>query len=95
MNRLKLNAKKDIITDGEKSILTTRLNRATTELSNLLGAAYDIRVIADYEPEIPIEEYGAKLVLRQHKLTTASGWAGRASAHCKDIRSVWRDSGLV
>jgi hypothetical protein len=95
LKRLKMDARKDLITEGEKSTLITKLTSATTNLSNLLGEAYDIRVIADYEPEIPIEGENNKLVLKNHKLTTANGWANRASAYCKDIRSVWRDSGLV
>lgn len=95
LNRLKMYAKKDFITEGEKSTLITKLTNATTHLSNLLDEAYDIRVIADYEPEILVEGENSKLALKNHKLTTANGWENRASAYCKDIRSVWRDSGLV
>lgn len=95
LSRLRKDAKKGLITEGQKSNLITKLNRATSDLSSLLDEAYDIRVIADYEPEVPISEEGRKLVLKEHKLTTARGWANRASAHCKEIRSVWRDSGHV
>ena len=95
VNRLKLNAKKDIITSGELSVLQTKLTKATTELANLLLQAYDVRLVADYEPETHITETKRIITLRSCTLTSANTWADRASAYCKDIRKVWRDSGLV
>lgn len=94
-SNLKLATKKKLVTENEKNRILTKLQRATSELSNLLTEAYDVRVIADYEPEILLVDNGGKLILNTHKLTTARGWRDRASAHCKEIRSVWKDAGFV
>ena len=95
IKRLKLDAKKDLITNGEFSALQTKINNATSELANLLVQAYDVRLIADYEPEKHIAVVNKIIVLSSCKLTSASNWANKANAYCKDIRKVWKDSGLV
>lgn len=95
VQRLKQDARKDLITNGELSTLQTKLTKATTELANLLVQAYDVRLIADYEPEKHITESNRVITLSSCKLTAANTWADRAGAYCKDIRKVWKDSGLV
>lgn len=95
IHRLKLDAKKDLITNGELSSLQSKLNNATNELANLLVEAYDVRLVADYEPENHIAVKNKIIVLSSCKLTSANNWADRASAYCKDIRKVWKDSGLA
>lgn len=95
INRLKQDAKKDLITNGELHVLQSLLTNATNNLANLLVQAYDVRVVADYEPENHITANGKNIVLRACKLTTANNWADRANAYCKAIRKVWKDSGLV
>ena len=94
-SKLKKAVKKELVSEQERSRILTKLNRATSELSNLLAEAYDIRVIADYESETLLASDGRTLTLNEYKLATANGWANRASAYCKDIRCVWRDSGLA
>ena len=95
VNELKLLIKRGLITQGERGIALTSLNGATSELSNLLTEAYDLRVVADYEPEVPISIDNKVLLLRNYKLNTAREWPGKASACCKTIRKVWRDAGLA
>jgi len=95
IQRLKQNAKKDLITNGELSALQTKLTNATNELANLLVQAYDVRLIADYEPERHILIKNRVIILSSCKLTSANNWADRASAYCKDIRKAWKGSGLV
>ena len=95
VQRLKQDARKDLITNGELSALQAKLTKATTELANLLVQAYDVRIIADYEPETHITVSKRIITLSACKLTAAKTWADRAGAYCKDIRKVWKDSGLV
>lgn len=94
IRRLKQDVKKDLITHGELSALQSKLNIATNELANLLVQAYHVRKVADYEPENHISVNNKIIVLSSCKLTSANNWADRASAYCKDIRKVWKDSGL-
>jgi len=95
VQRLKQDAKKDLITNGQMRALQSKLNIATNELANLLVQAYDVRLVADYEPENYIAVKDNVIVLSSCKLTSANSWADRANAYCKDIRKVWMDSGLV
>lgn len=94
-NELKKLFKKGIFSVSEKSLLKTKINSATIELSNLLKEAYELRVIADYDPEVPIEIKNNILQLRKYKLNSAREWPGKASAFCKMIRKVWGDVGLA
>lgn len=95
ISELKKLVRQGIINPGEGSVAENNLKIATTELSNLLNQAYDLRCIADYEPEIHVSIDKKKLLLRNYKLNTASGWPGRASAYCKTIRKVWEEAGLA
>lgn len=95
INRLKQDARRNLITNGQLRTLQSKLTNATVELANLLVQAYDVRLVADYEPENHISIERKIIVLSSCKLTSATNWADRASAYCKDIRKVWKDSGLV
>lgn len=95
INNLKLSAKKELITSGEFSRLNTSLTNATAELANLLRQAYDVRVIADYEPDQIIVVKGKVISLHSIKLTSANTWMNRANSFCKDIRKVWKEAGLA
>ena len=96
LTQLNKNVRKEIITQGDRSRLQQELNKATTGLANLLKEAYHIRVIADYEPEIPVEITKNKVIsLSGVKLSTANRWAGQAQSHCKTIRRIWQEVGLA
>lgn len=95
VRKLKQNAKKDLMTLGESSALQTKLTKATMELSNLLLQAYDVRSVADYEPEQQIAIDNKVITLCSCKLTSANTWADKANAFCKDIRKVWKESGVA
>lgn len=95
ITQLKQNEKKDLIKKGQLKLLQNKLYNATSDLSNLLDEAYDIRIVADYEPENPITINKKVIMLNSCKLTSANTWVDRAKAYCKDIRKVWRDSGLA
>ena len=95
VRQLTLNRKKGLITHDEMSRLRQSLQVATAELSNLLNEAYQLRGIADYEPEILIKIEGKVISLGSYKLSTAHGWPDRANGLCKTIRKTWADAGLV
>lgn len=92
---LKQNARKGLIKIGESSALQMKLTTATGGLATLLTEAYSVRLIADYQPEDSIIIRNRVIMLSACTLTSASKWADRANAYCKDIRKVWGDSGLV
>lgn len=95
LDQLKKAVRNGIINIGEMSKLRQDLQNATSELANLLREAYDARIIADYEPEVAIEIKGRVFSLKSYSLNAASGWANRASGHCKTIRRIWKDAGLA
>lgn len=95
LNKLSANVRKDIITEGDKKRLQQELQIATTDLANLLREAYDVRIVADYEPEESVIIKNKVITLKGCKLNSASGWVGRAKNCCKTIRRVWQETGLA
>jgi len=87
--------KKNIMTKSERSRAESSLKVATASLSNLLKEAYDLRCVADYEPEELISFDNNLLLLKEYKLDSARKWPGKATAYCKTIRKIWRDAGLA
>lgn len=87
--------KKGVITNKERSVALDSLKVATAALSDLLREAYDLRCVADYEPEESIEVDGKVMSLKDCKLNTAREWPSKANAYCKTIRKVWGEAGLA
>ncbi|MDO9317558.1 MAG: hypothetical protein Q7V56_05090 [Gammaproteobacteria bacterium] len=92
---LKASARKGIISEAEEKSWFSRLSTACSELSKLLKIAYEIRVVADYTPENLIVFDRGVISLDGCKLPTANEWYSQASAYCKVIQKVWKDSGLA
>jgi len=86
--------KAGLITGGRASGLCSTSNDAASELSNLLESAYDIRVVADYNPDIRVVKNGAKIELANEKLDSARTWKNRASIYTKQILKVWKELGI-
>ena len=80
---------------SKKSQILDQHGISLRDLASLLEEAYQVRIIADYEPEISIQQDKNVIWLYNCKLTTAKGWPNRASAYCKAIRKVWEDVGLA
>jgi len=93
-SRLKINVRTRIMTESEKSRFLMELKTSLNELAALLSEAYDVRIIADYEPEMLVTFEKKIISLRNYKLTSANNWPGRARAYCKTIRRVWKGCGL-
>lgn len=92
---LNLATRSGFISQGESSQIKNRHNVSLNALANLLEEAYQVRLIADYEPEIAIQQKRNVISLDRHKLTSAKAWPDRAASYCKSIRKVWKEVGLA
>lgn len=70
-------------------------NSSVNALASLLEQAYKVRISADYEPELRIQQTNKVISLGNHKLTSAERWPGRAASYCKAIRDAWKVAGLA
>lgn len=65
----------------------------TLLLGQLLEEAYNVRVLADYQHEVPVLIKDDTYTLGISTLSAASKWAGRAQMHCKSLYKIWKDLG--
>ena len=93
--QLKAQVKQGLINSAEQSRIQQSIHALGCELAELLKFAYDARVLADYEPEIPITRENNVILLKTHKITTAKEWPNRADTLCKQLLKHWRRIGLA
>lgn len=67
---------------------------AATNLSDLLKHAYEVRRIADYEPEQRILRNGKVIKLGEQTMEGARNWPSRTLVHAKTLIKIWRQLGL-
>ena len=79
---------------GGSATMRHEATQAASELSNLLEIAYDLRVLADYEPAQLVSRKGKSLSLGGHSLEEASRWPQRALVNTKTIIRIWKQLGL-
>lgn len=84
-----------ILPRGEGEQVITEHNKSVRALADLLEQAYQVRISADYEPEVRIQQTNKVISLGNHKLTSAKEWPGRANSYCKAIRRAWKVAGLA
>jgi hypothetical protein len=65
----------------------------TLFLSNVLKEAYGVRVLADYDPDAPVDILPDTYLLGASTLSAASNWLRRAEMHCKNLHRIWIDLG--
>lgn len=70
-------------------------NSSVNALADLLEQAYKVRISADYEPEVRIQQKDEVISLSGHTLTSAEEWPDRADSYCKAIRDAWKVAGLA
>lgn len=87
--RIKSLSKKEFITQSEADRLKSSAQTATSSLSEMMKRAYDLRAIADYEPETKVEFSGSVIYLLDYKLSKAQRWFDEANAYCKKIIKLW------
>tara|TARA_R110001583_G_scaffold10719_2_gene49376 strand:- start:3044 stop:3547 length:504 start_codon:yes stop_codon:yes gene_type:complete len=84
-----------LVDEGDKSRILTSVNVTGNELAELLKEAYNLRIIADYEPEIRTSKNGNVISLKNYKLTSAINWPDRANQLCSKLLKIWRELGLA
>jgi hypothetical protein len=80
---------------GSSKSMLKEANTATSELSNLLKNAYEVRCVADYEPEQRILRNGRVIKLGEQTMEAARHWPNRVSAYTKTLIRIWRQLGLI
>lgn len=86
---------KGILTRGKDMQIINQHNSSINALADLLEQAYQVRISADYEPEVRIQQTNKVISLSGHTLTSAEGWPGRAALYCKTIRNARKVAGLA
>lgn len=77
--------------DGELKHLCESAKAAALDLSKLMEHGYSVRVVADYDPETPVEFGGqGDFQLNTVKVAEAQAWPHRARAFARPIAMAWR-----
>ena len=84
-----------ILTRGKDMEVINQHNSSIDALAVLLEQAYKVRISADYEPEVRIQQKDEVISLSGHTLTSAEEWPDRADSYCKAIRDAWKVAGLA
>ena len=92
---LKIAETKGSIRNKDMHRMRNEITVPLLRLSALLAEAYEVRVVADYEPDEMVKVEQNVMSLKYYKIDTASRWPGRARAYCKTIRKVWKEAGLA
>jgi len=83
-----------LLNHSDYSRMLHRAQEALSNLAGLLGEAYQVRVIADYYPEIPISKKYRTLYLENKSLEEATKWTRRTDTLRGTITQVWQQLGL-
>lgn len=77
--------------DSDLKHLCESAKAAAIDLSKLMEHGYSVRVVADYDPETPVE-FGnqGEFRLNTIKVTEAQAWPHRARAFARAIVAAWR-----
>jgi hypothetical protein len=85
--------KSGVLSNADRARMLSGLRDNTRVLRELLVMAYGVRVLADYEPDVPVEMKDDTYSLGASTLSAASNWARRAQMYCKNLRKIWKDLG--
>ena len=91
--QLKESERSGLVSKGNHSRLLNGLKKNVQLLTELLSEAYRVRVLADYEPDVPVQQENQTYRLGTATLDGANRWEGRAHLHCKNLRSIWSELG--
>jgi hypothetical protein len=91
--QIQANFKAGVLTQGERGRMMGTLSHNIVLLEQLLVEAYGVRVLADYEPGIPVQRKDKTFHLGTSTLPAASKWQSRAQMHCKNLQKLWKDLG--
>ena len=78
------------ISDKESIHSLQSAKSAARDLANLMVMGYAVRVVADYEPDVKIEECGAsRFSLNGVNITAAHEWTDRAKILSNAVSKGW------
>ena len=79
------------VSDAELINLCQRAKSAVHELADLLTRSYAVRVVADYNLEIPIDFSAAdRFRLNGIEITEAHQWPEKAKTFCCSVSDLWK-----
>lgn len=78
------------IPDNQAIQICKAAKAGAADLAQLLRAAYAVRVLADYEPEVAVVLDGERFRLDRTSITDAHSWLARARADIAKIDRAWR-----
>jgi hypothetical protein len=91
--QIQIGFKSGVLSSADRARMLGALKQNTLLLRELLVLAYGVRVLADYEPDVPIAVTVDTYSLGASTLSSASNWASRAQMHCKNLHKIWKDLG--
>lgn len=93
--RKKLNQAREKARKNGDSTLVSRIDtakRAVDELAKIMTIAYAIRVVADYEPDEPVNFVGSlRFSLRSIDISDAHAWENGSRMLCSSVERVWNE----
>ena len=90
VNRLKAVARKQ----GNPQAINSAY-RAASEIANVLRTAYEVRIVADYQPDTLVVFHANTFKLVNHSAAEAERWASRVEAPKGTLLRLYRELGIV
>lgn len=85
-----------LITSGYAARKKSEMLRAVSDVSNVMRSAYDVRCIADYEPDKKItKDSGGVIFLNGSKISEAEDWVSTVDSRVKVMLRIFKELGLV
>ena len=75
--------------DHDLAATCARALSAATEIADLMEAASATRVVADYNPQIPVDFTGGRFSLNNVRITDAHEWPKKADVWSSIIEKTW------
>lgn len=83
--------RKGFLKKAEAARYRSSVHRATRSLSDVMKLAYDLRAVADYEPEVKVKMNSNVIYLEEYKLSRAQHWYDEANAYCLTLLAIWKE----
>ena len=94
--QLKVSIKTTLLNQEEGAKSSEQFQSNINALADLMKSSYEVRIVADYEPEIRIVwgDDGRSPSLNGYGLSSARDWHKKARIYCKEISRSWKEVGL-
>lgn len=95
LKKFKSQLKKNLLPTAQGHELSIQTQAAASNLANLLDRAYQLRILADYHPEIRVTKDHSVLTLDKTKSSEAATWPREAQKYSGILLNVTRKLGLI